>query len=227
MKRLVRLCVLSMFAVLMIPSVAAQGIQLDTRRDFQRPVQRLPLQAGVQDGPLVMADNGHGMRLAAWAYRSGLEIDVALSLRIGNTWGPVELFGQGNGLIDYEPDLAFLPDGRPVLAWTQRDARTGRSDVVFSMLTAEGWQAPERINQAGTNASSPHLVPSLGQLSVVFADASGQLVSRTFTTSAADEDETQGNSGSNGPDPMPNIRIPPEGDPNEFPIPRERFPLTY
>lgn len=227
MKRLTNLTALVLLSALAFPAVVAQGMPIDTRRDFEAPLQRmLPIQLGPEDGPLTMADNGHGLRLAAWAYQSGLEVDIALSQRVGNTWTPVELFGQGNGLIDREPDLAFLPDGRPVLIWVQFHPRSGHSDVVFSLLTAEGWRAPERVNAPGTSASAPHLVPTLGQLSVVFANGSGQLVTRAFSTNSG-EGGYRSESGSNGPDPMPNISVPPEKDPSEFPSPRQLSSLDH
>lgn len=228
-----------LLAALVAPALAAGP------RDLDRPGRLQPDSVAAQDGPVSMAADAAGIRWAAWSYVSGLEADIAVSRSVGETWLPSALLGAGNGLIDTEPVIAFLADGRAVVAWTQRAHDDERTHVVFSFLATDGWSAPARINEAGTVARSPRLLTLDSGLAIVFVGDGGSLVSRRLAVdeSAATATQTKGRptgttvkplpsahdssgtmtgdgafkSGSNGPDPMPTIRLPPPdrkpGDP--------------
>lgn len=230
---------------LLLAALTAPALAMGPR-DLDRPGRLQPDSVAAQDGPVSMAADAAGIRWAAWSYVSGLEADIAVSRSVGETWLPSALLGAGNGLIDSEPAIAFLADGRAVVAWTQRAHADDRTHIVFSFLATDGWSAPARVNDAGTIARSPRLLPLDSGLAIVFVDDRGTLVSRRLAVDEADSSATQTKgrptngttvkplpsaqdssgtmmgdgpfkSGSNGPDPMPTIRLPPPdhkpGDP--------------
>ncbi|RMF74579.1 MAG: hypothetical protein D6738_05955 [Acidobacteria bacterium] len=193
-----------------------------------------PLDYRAEDGPVAMARSADGTRWSAWSYRSGLETDIAVARQVGRVWSEAELLDRGNGLLDEQPTIAFLADGRPVVAWRQVDA-SGRGTIVVSVLTGSAWSAPEAVTDAAADASQPRLVTlATGLMLVWVADGSrldarllfpeivrGASVDEVPTvdipmpgTGTNEGDDPEADSGSNGPDPMPTRTPPPGGDPD-------------
>lgn len=190
------------------------------------------------DGPVAMALDAQGVRWAVWSYASGLERDIAVSRNVAGTWSAPALIGQSNGVIDGEPAIGFLPDGRAVIAWTQMRPNEDGSSVVYSFQAGLSWSAPQAIPGLSVSASSPRLIATSTDLVLVFVTAEGAVETRALVAAtAADSLERRGSgarsvgfgspvssgnnqigrpsgaperdSGSNGPDPMPTIRLPP------------------
>ncbi len=191
-----------------------------------------PLDYRGEDGPVAMAVDAGGTRWSAWSYRRGLEADIAVARQFGSVWSGAELLDPGNGLLDDQPAIAFLADGRPVVAWRQRaDGAPGR--IVYSLLDGGRWTDPAPVTPATIDASSPHLLRTGGSLVLVYVadgraictrvlfpeaqglsdlggnSASGGIVIEGEGGSRFENDEDEPDSGSNGPDPMPTRSIPP------------------
>jgi len=188
------------------------------------------------DGPVTMAVDAEGVRWAVWSYASGLERDIAVSRNLAGTWTPPALVGEANGLLELDPVIGFLPDGRAVIAWTQSSESDGITRVVFSFQAGASWSAPRDVLGGAGTASTPRLLSIGGDLILVFVNGEGQVemraliaetvrasgdrrsaVARTPGLSNPDTpkgrvgtpEATERDSGSNGPDPMPGIRRPP------------------
>jgi hypothetical protein len=183
-----------------------------------------------QDGPVSMVRADSGTTWAAWSYRRGLELDIAISHSIGQTWSPPVLIGTGNGLADVDPQLGFLFDGRPLLVWAQTDGTASR--IVAAVLGDDGWSDPTMVAPDGRQ---PRLLSTADGLVAIGTDSNGTLFqqliapARDPSTMGGDvpmldwgsysvlpsnpspQDEPDANSGSNGPGPMP-TRAPSGGD---------------
>lgn len=85
---------------------------------------------------------GGGAVLAWRESRKGGNVGVALSRWTGKAWeslaSPLRVAVQEPR--PWRPALALLPDGRPVLAWSERDDGLGFSYVHVQQLTPEGWR---------------------------------------------------------------------------------------
>jgi hypothetical protein len=85
---------------------------------------------------------GGGAVLAWRESRPGGNVGVALSRWTGKAWEPLASPLQVPVLEPHprRPALALLTDGRPVLAWSERDDGLGFSYVHVQQLTPEGWR---------------------------------------------------------------------------------------
>jgi len=198
-----------------------------------------PLDYRPADGPVAMARAADGSRWAAWSYARGLETDIAVAFEVGSVWSGAVLLDPDNGLVDDQPAIAFLPDGRPLVAWRQHvDGGPGR--IVGSILTAGSWSAPVALTPEGTDASQPRLLSVEQGLLLVWIADGRRAVSQSITPAAtvspatrqAETDSRGGtdnvipgnptgkdpeaDSGSNGPDPMPTRNLPPEDPDRDY-----------
>ena len=191
-----------------------------------------PLDYRGNDGPVAMATDAGGARWSAWSYRRGLETDIAVARQVGTVWSEARLLDAGNGLLDDQPAIAFLDDGRPVVAWRQK-AGEDPGRIVYSVLIAGRWSDPQPVTPETIDASDPRLLRVGADLVLVYVasgrairtrilfptmnwagDQAGRSGSRDITVDGDarfEDDKDHTDSGSNGPDPMPTRSLPPNG----------------
>lgn len=109
------------------------------------------------DGALVEVYNPvNGQTWAAWAYRSGAEYDLAVTVNYGNgLWSEPVFIGSRDGIDQIQPSLAVDSGGNLYLAFT-----TGRSGRVFVSNLPRGsvaWSTPAPVALARARGFSPAL----------------------------------------------------------------------
>lgn len=200
-RRMLLFAAAALAAGLLVPTGAsAASLGRDGRGDRQPPAT--DYRDAALDGPSFMAVDAQGRTWAVWSYRRGAEVDIAVSRAVGRTWTAPELIGTA-GADDLDPRLTFTVDGKPVVVWWQR-AADGTGTVFAAARSSAGWSAPTAV---ATGTSPAAFTGPDGRLYVGYLDGAGKVKSRamlvTGTTGFA------GDSGSNGPDPLPTVVIRP------------------
>lgn len=112
---------------------------------------------GALDGPPAVVEiEADGSAWAAWAWRSGVEFDLALSHRDANgLWGRPTFLGRGDGVDQVEPALASDAVGTLYLVFAERPS--GR--LMLSVLPAgySDWSLPLAVAHESEIAASPTL----------------------------------------------------------------------
>jgi len=161
-----------------------------------------------RDGPVFMARDQTGRLWAVWSYRTGLNVDIAVSRAIGDTWTNPVLVGEANGAADLDPRLQFLPDGTGLLVWWQRpDDGSWNDRVVMAQQVGDSWTGPVQVSPSGQSANRPSVfVSASGSTAIGFVvtPEDGGPSSIQLTT-VATMSSTGPNGGSNGPDPIPTV----------------------
>lgn len=110
------------------------------------------------DRGLVSATNPLDGRVwSAWAYRSGAEFDIAVSVReASGAWSEPVFLGAGDGRDQIDPALVFDAQGNLYLAHVVRDS----SQIQVSMLAAGATRmtSPVIVSVPGERAASPSLM---------------------------------------------------------------------
>lgn len=195
------------FAVLLLIGLASQPVSAESSALVRLPHELAPGYHGPADGPVATAKAPDGSFWAVWSYRHAGELDIAVSRAVGRTWKSPTLLGEPDGRMDLDPQIGFLGDGTPVVAWRGVDAE-GRSRILVSKLTDAGWSAPHPVSAESVDAGSPRLFSAGGSLSVGYLTEGARGAERGFTLIPIDDDH-HANGGTNGPDPIPTIRIEP------------------
>jgi hypothetical protein len=150
--------ILFLFALLVLlvtPSFAAEVVVPD-------------LYNGQVDGTPVYAEEPTDGRIwSAWAYRSGAEFDLVVSVRDRRgRWSEAVFLGRDDGLNQVEPALVADRNGNLYLAWTEQP--TGR--VLASALRAGevSWSEPIQLNETGVSGSAPALEIVRGRMAVAW-----------------------------------------------------------
>jgi hypothetical protein len=161
----------------------------------------------VADGSVDMAVDADGQRWAAWTYARGLERDIAVARQIGRTWVPVALMTGDVATRDTQPSLDFMPDGRAIVAFRSAPFDGAPARIAVSVRHDGAWQPVFHATDGQHAARSPHLVRALGGVALVYVDEATQSIEQMLLLTAGDENEPH--AGSNGPDPIPTINLPP------------------
>jgi hypothetical protein len=194
------------------------------------------------DGDGAMAVNAAGERWSAWTYRRGLETDIAVSVRVGRVWAPAALLTTPDGLADTGADIAFLPDGRLVVAWLKSVAEGQPGVVMISVGENDRFSTPRPVSGMDERVRAPSFLdagerlllawvsdeglplasalevnPTLSvrvrdskdQRDSVVASLRGEPSTSTSAEKVDDGGGSSGHGGSNGPDPIPVIYLPP------------------
>ena len=109
------------------------------------------------DGRLVESLNPvDGTRWAAWAYRNGVEYDLALAFRNETGfWSEPILIGVDDGLDQTQPALATDHWGNVYLAYTEQSP--DRIMLCWLRAEAEEWTEPIRLTDPGVRGMYPAL----------------------------------------------------------------------
>jgi hypothetical protein len=124
------------------------------------------------DGPVTTVATPDGRTLAAWAYRTSGEFDIAVTVRDADsqTWSVPVFFGSRNGSDELQPAMTIDSRGTVYVAF----ATVNPSRVKLSVLHpgSDAWSAP--VTVSGTDiASSPTLMVVGERLIVGFRTARG------------------------------------------------------
>lgn len=145
---------LSRFSLLICLLFIASSLAGAASRDRGLPHRYLP---GSLDGNPAMLDNTFdGRTWAAWAYRNGIEYDLAVSIRgEDGFWTEPDFFGRGDGVHQEEPSLVVDREGTVYLAYSERP--TGRIMLTWFQRGAAGWSMPVELSAPDVRAVSPAL----------------------------------------------------------------------
>lgn len=107
------------------------------------------------DGPPAIVENPvDGKAYSAWAYRSGGQFDIAVSVRdASGNWSRPSFFGRFDGADQKSPALAVDGSGHVYLAFASSDS--GRVVLATLALDAASWSAPIAVSPEGVRAVSP------------------------------------------------------------------------
>lgn len=138
-------------AALVGTSVAAAAPVSGPRVDAPRRVN-----SAIDGAPVYLVLPADGRTVAAWAYRSAGEFDLAVSIRgVDGRWSEPAFFGQGDRLDQTEPALAVDATGHAYLAFATRP--TGEVSLAILLAGSEGFTPAMPIVPAGSGAASPAL----------------------------------------------------------------------
>jgi len=122
--------------------------------------------------PVTVELRAEGIAIAAWAYRSGPEYDLAISIRdASGSWDAPVLIGAGDGLDQVDPAIAFDAVGTTYVVYALRPA--GSILLTERPAGSESWTAPREIAPSFVRASDPSLLIVGDQLVVAFRTARG------------------------------------------------------
>ena len=109
------------------------------------------------DGPPVVVENPlDGRAFSAWAYRSGGEFDLAVSIRdAAGVWARPVFLGTYDRADQTEPALAVDRNGHAYLAFSSSDS--GRVFVSVLPFGRSSWSTPIAVTRAGLCAAAPAL----------------------------------------------------------------------
>ena len=108
------------------------------------------------DGGLVQIQNPvDGRAWSVWAYRSGAEYDIAVSVRQGGLWSEPSFLGQADSKSQIQPALTVDPSGNLYLAFALREI----GQIMLSTLRvgSDVWSAPVSI----VGEPGRHFAPAL------------------------------------------------------------------
>jgi len=109
------------------------------------------------DGRLNTLDNPvDGRTWSAWAYRNGVEYEVALSVReAGGYWSEPHLIGESDGRDQLEPTLAVDGFGNVYVAYAERSP--ARIMLTWLEAGSDTWATPVNLTADGVRATTPAL----------------------------------------------------------------------
>ena len=109
------------------------------------------------DGPITTLNSPTGRSVAAWAYRSAGEFDIAVVTREAGTttWNAPVFFGHRNGIDEGDPVLAFDAQGTAYIAFSM--SNPSRVAVSALAVGANTWSQPVIVSGADV-ASAPALM---------------------------------------------------------------------
>ncbi len=124
------------------------------------------------DGPVLTLTGPTGRSVAAWAYRSGGEFDLAVSVREADStmFGAPVFFGRGNRADETDPALAFDASGAAYLAYSMPNP--SRIGVSVLLPGTTEWSLPVVVSGVEV-ASSPSLLVLGNRLIVGFRTPRG------------------------------------------------------
>lgn len=138
-------------AALLGTGIAAAAPVPGTRTDAPRRVNPV-----IDGAPVYLVLPADGRTVAAWAYRSAGEFDLAISIRgVDGRWSEPAFFGQGDRLDQMEPALAVDSTGHAYLAFATR--QTGEISLAILLAGSESFTPAMPIVPSGSNAASPAL----------------------------------------------------------------------
>jgi hypothetical protein len=142
------------------------------------PTRALPVGYAIPeiDGRPVSIENAiDGRTVAAWAYRSGREFDLAISvLGPAGTWSDPTFLGLRDGMDQVQPALAVDLSGNTYLVMTVRPSMAIYLAVLPAAATT--WTEPTMISLEGERASLPALRIVADRLVVAYRSRAGIVV---------------------------------------------------
>ncbi len=210
------------FGLLIVVALLTCGLALAAPPPAGRPAGLSPDYRAEQDGPVFMAVDPAGRLWAAWSYAQGGEFDVAVSVSEGRVWTFPTLLGVGNARNDVDPRIAFLADGRAVVAWWQEEAEGSPARVLHSTGAAPGDFSEPTVLRSESSRPSIFATSETGfTLGSVLADGSVAIDDVSVVPPSQSirrgRERASPQGGTNGPDPMPTFVIRPPGEP---PVPK-------
>jgi hypothetical protein len=114
---------------------------------------------------------------AVWSRFNGTDYDLVWS-----TWdrawsavsplAPAEMSISGD---DLDPSLTFNKLGRPLIAWWNQDAESGRGEVYFSMFLENRWMEPLRVSGDDLGGRQPQIyINRHGQIEIRYISNDGR-----------------------------------------------------
>lgn len=146
--------------------------------------------------PVVVVNDVDQRAVSAWAYRSGGEFDVAISIRDAQgAWSQPVFLGRSDRADQTDPTLAVDALGHTYLAYASSES--GRVMLTVLARGSATWSSPVPVTPVGVRAASPALAVVGGRLVVAFRAGTRVLI---VELPIADANGTLGIQ--DGPDPV-------------------------
>ncbi len=150
---------LSIFALLLALPASSGVWAADLPHRYSAP--------NLDSGLVQIYDPVDGRYWAAWAYRSGTEYDIAISVRQADgLWSEPRFIGRANSRSEIQPAMALDPEGNLYLAFAIRE--TGQIMLSTLRPTQDTWSAPVPVVLEPGRHFTPVLRVVPGQLVIAY-----------------------------------------------------------
>jgi len=176
----------------------ACGQALAFGRGLERPHRFAP---GYDAGLVQVQNPVDGRTWAAWTYRNGAELDIAVAVADADGfWSEPRFVGLDDGSDQFEPALAVDGAGTLYLAFVDR----GSGAIVLTALRrgAPAWSPPVAVTDAATRGRAPSLAVVGDRLVVAYRTAMRvRIAELPLLSPPATSSPNQGFGINDGPDP--------------------------